>query len=127
MAELVPFALEAHEADLREVLTAYLEEGAARLERAFGIEQDIPAAVDGVMAHLGQFAPPAGRLLLVVEDETVLGCGGLRPIAPVWERSSGCTCDPMHGVVASAANCSTRCWPRHGTRAISRSAWILTG
>ena len=82
MAELVAFASEAHEADLRAVLTEYLEEGAARLEQAFGIEQDIPAAVDGVMYHLGQFAPPAGRLLLVVEDGTVLGCGGLRPIAP---------------------------------------------
>jgi predicted GNAT family acetyltransferase len=32
--------------------------------------------------HLGQFAPPAGRLLLVVEAEAVLGCGCLRPIAP---------------------------------------------
>jgi GNAT superfamily N-acetyltransferase len=83
MAELVPFASDVHEADLREVLTAYLEEGAARLEQAFGIEQDVPTAVAHVMQHLAQFAPPAGRLLLVVEGEEVLGCGGLRPIAPV--------------------------------------------
>ena len=35
------------------------------------------------MRHLNQFAPPAGRLLLVIEDAAVLGCGGLRPmIAP---------------------------------------------
>jgi GNAT superfamily N-acetyltransferase len=82
MAELVAFVSGTHEADLREVLTAYLEEGAARLERAFGFEQDIPAAVEYVMRHLDQFAPPAGRLLLVIEDPAVLGCGGLRPIAP---------------------------------------------
>src|SRR5918998_3616195 len=82
MAELVAFLPGTHEADLREVLTAYLEEGAARLERAFGFEQDIPAAVEYVMRHLNQFAPPAGRLLLVLEDDAVLGCGCLRPIAP---------------------------------------------
>jgi GNAT superfamily N-acetyltransferase len=82
VAELVVFVPDAHEADLREVFTAYLEEGAARLEQAFGIEQDIPAAVIAVMGQLWQFAPPAGRLLLVVEDETVLGCGGLRPLGP---------------------------------------------
>ena len=82
MAELVAFVPDAHEADLREVLTAYLEEGAARLERAFGFEQDIPAAVVAVMGQLWQFAPPAGRMLLVVEGEIVLGCGGLRPLGP---------------------------------------------
>ena len=82
MAELVAFVSGTHEADLREVLTAYLEEGAARLERAFGFEQDVPAAVEYLMRHLNQFAPPAGRLLLVLEDDAVLGCGGLRPIAP---------------------------------------------
>jgi GNAT superfamily N-acetyltransferase len=82
MAELVAFVPDVHEAVLQEVLTAYLEEGAARLTRAFGVDQDIPAAVDYVMRHLDQFAPPAGRLLLVVEGDVVLGCGGLRPIAP---------------------------------------------
>ena len=82
MAELILFLPGTHEADLREVLTAYLEEGAARLERAFGVTQDIPAAAEYVMRHLNQFAPPAGRLLLVLEDDAVLGCGGLRPIAP---------------------------------------------
>ena len=80
MAELVDFVPGMHEADLREVLTAYIAEGAARLERAFGFEQDVPAAVVHVMQHLAQFAPPAGRLLLVVEGEEVLGCGGVRPI-----------------------------------------------
>jgi len=81
MAELVPFVPRTHEADLRGVLTAYIEEGAARLERAFGITQDIPAAVDDVMHHVKQFTPPAGQLLLVVEGEAIVGCGGLRPIA----------------------------------------------
>jgi GNAT superfamily N-acetyltransferase len=82
MTELVAFVSGTHEADLREVLTAYLEEGAARLERAFGFEHDFPAAVEYVMRHLNQFAPPAGRLLLVLEDDAVLSCGGLRPIGP---------------------------------------------
>jgi GNAT superfamily N-acetyltransferase len=82
MAELVHFIPGKHDADLEEVLTAFIEEGAARLERVFGITQDIPAAVDNVAHHLKQFTPPAGRLLLVVDGEAVLGCGGLRPIAP---------------------------------------------
>ena len=82
MAELISFVPGTHEADLREVLTDYLEEGAARLERAFGFEQDVPAVVEYVMRHLNQFTPPAGRLLLVIENAAVLGCGGLRPIAP---------------------------------------------
>jgi GNAT superfamily N-acetyltransferase len=82
MAELVTFVPDTHEADLRALLTAYLEEGATGLKQAFDFEQDIPAAVDGMMGHLAQFAPPAGRLLLAIEGNTVLGCGALRPIAP---------------------------------------------
>lgn len=82
MAEMVAFVPGTHEADLRALLTAYLEEGAAGLKQAFDFEQDIPAAVDGMMGHLAQFAPPSGRLLLVIEGNTVLGCGALRPIAP---------------------------------------------
>ena len=82
MAEFVHCVPGTHEAELREVLTAYIEEGAARLEQAFGIKQDIPAVVDHVMHDVKQFTPPAGRLLLVVEGEAVLGCGGLRPISP---------------------------------------------
>jgi len=82
MAELVAFVPGTHEADLREVLAAYIAEGAARLEQEFEVEQVVPTIVDRLMQHLGQFAPPAGRLLLVVEDEVILGCGCLRPIAP---------------------------------------------
>jgi GNAT superfamily N-acetyltransferase len=82
MAELVPFVPDTHEADLRALLTAYLEEGAAGLKQTFDFEQDIPAAVDDMMGHLTQFAPPAGRLLLVIEANTALSCGALRPIAP---------------------------------------------
>jgi GNAT superfamily N-acetyltransferase len=81
MAERIHFVTDAHEADLRAVLTAYTEEGAAQLERAFCVKQDISAIVDNSMHHLRQFAPPAGRLLLVVEGEAFLGCGALRPIA----------------------------------------------
>ena len=82
MAELVAFVPGTHEAELRELLTAYIAEGAARLEQEFDVEQDVPTVVDRLLRHLGQFAPPAGRLLLVVEGEAVLGCGCLRPIAP---------------------------------------------
>jgi GNAT superfamily N-acetyltransferase len=82
MAEMVAFVPGTHEADLRALLTAYLEEGAAGLKQAFDFEQDIPAAVDGMMGHLAQFAPPSGRLLLVIEGNTVLGCGALRLIVP---------------------------------------------
>jgi GNAT superfamily N-acetyltransferase len=82
MAELVAFVPGRHEAKLRELLTAYIAKGAARLAQELGVEQDVRAIVDRLVTHLGQFAPPAGRLLLVVEAEAVLGCGCLRPIAP---------------------------------------------
>ena len=82
LAELVAFVPGTHQVDLREVLTAYIAEGAARLEQEFGFKQEVPTIVDYVMQQLGQFAPPAGRLLLVVEDEVILGCGCLRPSAP---------------------------------------------
>jgi GNAT superfamily N-acetyltransferase len=82
MAELVAFVPGTHEADLHALLTAYLKEGAAGLKQAFDLEHDIPAAVGGMMGHLAQFAPPAGRLLLVIEGNAALGCGALRPIAP---------------------------------------------
>jgi GNAT superfamily N-acetyltransferase len=82
MAEVVAFVPGMHETDLRELWTAYLEEAAADLKREFGFEDDIPAVVEDTLQHLVQFAPPAGRLLLVVEEDAVLGCGGLRPIVP---------------------------------------------
>jgi GNAT superfamily N-acetyltransferase len=82
MAELVAFVPGTHEADLHALLTTYLKEGAAGLKQAFDLEHDIPAAVGGMMGHLAQFAPPAGRLLLVIEGNAALGCGALRPIAP---------------------------------------------
>jgi GNAT superfamily N-acetyltransferase len=82
MAELIPFVAGTHEADLRELWTAYMEESADDLKRELGFEEDIPAAVADTLAHLDQFAPPAGRLLVVVEGETVVGCGCLRPIGP---------------------------------------------
>jgi hypothetical protein len=109
LAEMVAFVPGTHEADLRALLTAYLEEGAAGLKQAFDFEQDIPTAVDGMMGHLAQFAPPSRRLLLVIEGKTVLDCGALRPIAPRLRRSSGCTCSPRHGAVVWAGSCSRRC------------------
>src|SRR5215212_10149592 len=69
MAEMVAFVPGTHEADLRALLTAYLEEGTAGLKQAFDFEQDIPAAVDGMMGHLAQFAKPSRRLLLVIEGK----------------------------------------------------------
>ena len=109
MAEMVAFVPGTHEADLRALLTAYLEEGAAGLKQAFDFEQDIPAAVDGMMGHLAQFAPPSGRLLLVIEGNTVLAAErcGLSP--PRLRRSSGCTSGPRHGAVDWVGSCSRRC------------------
>src|SRR5215216_2635962 len=82
MAELVAAVPGAHEADLRELWTAYMEESTEDLKRELGFEEDIQAAVTDTLAHLDQFSPPAGRLLVVVEGEAVLGCGCLRPIGP---------------------------------------------
>jgi carbonic anhydrase len=82
MAELIPFVASIHEADLRELWTAYLEESADDLKRELGFEEDIPAAVADTLGHLDQFAPPAGRLLVVVEEGVALGCGCLRAIVP---------------------------------------------
>jgi GNAT superfamily N-acetyltransferase len=82
MAELVAFVPGAHEAELRALWTAYMEEAADDLKRELGFEEDIPAAVADTLAHLDQFAPPAGRLVLVEENGAILGCGCLRAIAP---------------------------------------------
>jgi GNAT superfamily N-acetyltransferase len=82
MAELVAFVPGAHEAVLRELWTAYMEEAADDLKRELGFEEDIPAAVADTLAHLDQFAPPTGRLVLVEENGAILGCGCLRFIAP---------------------------------------------
>jgi hypothetical protein len=127
MAELVAFVPGTHEADLHALLTTYLKEGAAGLKQAFDLEHDIPAAVGGMMGHLAQFAPPAGRLLLVIEGNAALGCGALRPIAPGSQRSSGCTYGPRHGAVAWAGSCSRRCCSRRGRRVIRKSVSIPPG
>ena len=75
MAELIAFVPGTHEADLRELWTAYLKEAAEDLKREFGFAEDISAVVDDTLQHLVQFAPPAGRLVLVEESGVVLGCG----------------------------------------------------
>lgn len=82
MAELIPFVAGTHEADLRELWTAYMEESADDLKRELGFEEDVPAAVTNTLAHLDQFAPPTGQILVVVEGGAVLGAGCLRTIAP---------------------------------------------
>src|SRR3712207_1405475 len=82
MAELVDFDPRRHEGALRELWTAYIAEAVGPLKEQFGIEQEVPAVIAGMMSHLDDFAPPTGRLLLVVEAGWVLGCGCLRPIAP---------------------------------------------
>jgi hypothetical protein len=60
MAELVAFVPGMHEAKLRELLTAYIAKGAARLAQELGVEQDDRAIVDRLVTHLGQFAPTRG-------------------------------------------------------------------
>jgi GNAT superfamily N-acetyltransferase len=82
MVALVAFVPGQHEADLRDLWTAYLTESAEDLAREFGFVEDIPAVVAETLSHLDQFAPPAGRLLLVEEEGMVLGCGCLRASAP---------------------------------------------
>ena len=47
----------AHEAALRALWTAYLEEGAIPL-REVGYEHDVPAVVAADLAAIGQFVPP---------------------------------------------------------------------
>jgi GNAT superfamily N-acetyltransferase len=78
VAELVAFVAGKHDPDLRELWTAYLTEPAADLAREFGFVEDIPAVVAETLDHLDEFAPPAGRLLLLEEDGAILGCGCLR-------------------------------------------------
>jgi ribosomal protein S18 acetylase RimI-like enzyme len=82
MAKLIDYAPDRHEADLRALWTTYLEEGATPVKEELGIEMDIPTIVENDLRHLVQFSPPAGRLLLAVEGDAVLGCGCLRRLAP---------------------------------------------
>ena len=80
MATLVDYAA-AHEAALRALWTAYLADGAIPL-REVGYEMDVPAVVAADLAAIGQFRPPAGRLLLAVDAGEAVGCGAVRVIAP---------------------------------------------
>jgi GNAT superfamily N-acetyltransferase len=81
MVALVDYDPDAHEAALRALWTAYLEESAVPLREA-GYEEDVPTVVAADLAGVGQFQPPHGRLLLAVDDGVTLGCGALRVIAP---------------------------------------------
>jgi ribosomal protein S18 acetylase RimI-like enzyme len=65
---------------------------AAELDAARALFREYQAAIgvdlcfQGFEAELaalpGGYAPPAGRLLLAMEGEAVVGCGALRPIGP---------------------------------------------
>jgi GNAT superfamily N-acetyltransferase len=70
-----------HEAALRALWTAYLEEGVIPLREA-GYEEDVPAVVAADLADVAQFRPPDGRLLLAVDEGEPVGCGAVRVIAP---------------------------------------------
>ena len=56
MAKLVAYDPDQHRAELRRLLTAYLEEGTVAL-RAAGIDEDVAATVDSDLAHTDQFQP----------------------------------------------------------------------
>jgi hypothetical protein len=61
-----------HEAALRALWTAYLEEGVIPLREA-GYEEDVPAVVAADLADVAQFRPPDGRLLLAVDEGEPVG------------------------------------------------------
>ena len=81
MADLVDYEPTLHEAVLRQLLTEYLEEGAASL-REIGLEEDIPALVTEDLAHHARFTPPNGRQLLAFDGDVAVGCGAMRLIGP---------------------------------------------
>lgn len=81
MVVLVDYDADAHEEALRALWSAFLEEGAEPL-RKVGIEHDVPVAVAADLANVGQFRPPAGRLLIAVDEGAAVGCGAARLIAP---------------------------------------------
>jgi GNAT superfamily N-acetyltransferase len=81
MVALVDYDADAHEAELRALWTAYLEDSAVHL-RAMGVLADVPAYVAADLAGIGQFQPPDGRLLLAIDDRDTLGCGAMRVVAP---------------------------------------------
>jgi GNAT superfamily N-acetyltransferase len=71
----------AHEAALRALWTAYLEEGAVPLREA-GLEEDVAAVVTADLADIGQFRPADGRVLLAIDRGEAVGCGAVRVIGP---------------------------------------------
>ena len=81
MVALVDYDPDAHEAALRALWTAFLEEGAVHLSAKW-VLADVPAFVAADLAGVGQFQPPHGRLLLAIDDGETLGCGAVRVIAP---------------------------------------------
>jgi GNAT superfamily N-acetyltransferase len=81
MVALVDYDADAHEAELRALWTAYLEDSAVHLREKW-VLADVPAYVTADLARIGQFQPPDGRLLLAVDDGVALGCGAVRVVAP---------------------------------------------
>lgn len=81
MVALVDYDPDAHEAALRALWTAFLEEGAVHLGEK-GMLADVPAFVAADLGGVGQFQPPDGRLLLAIDHGETVGCGAVRVVAP---------------------------------------------
>jgi ribosomal protein S18 acetylase RimI-like enzyme len=70
--------IEGHGSEHVPVVRALFEEYADSLEVDLGFQD-----FDRELAELpGEYAPPAGRLLLAVDGSEPAGCAGLRPFAP---------------------------------------------
>lgn len=79
MAYLTYFETGQDEDALRELLTAYLEEGSVALAEA-GLAEDIPAIVADDLANIDKFQPPSGRIVMLIADGAAAGCGAVRVI-----------------------------------------------
>jgi len=81
MLEIAQADIEKQRDVIQKLFWEFLETANAVVEREQGIRLAIQAMLDQSMAHLEEYAPPRGRLLLPREDGQILGFIALREIA----------------------------------------------